>query len=479
MTKDEKPVVDANGNAIGRARSASNASFDDRASPRRSIAPLGASSPSSTLTIDVELSRKRKDRDDDLSSPGTPHSFASSFLMTPQFGPTEPPSKRRSSIIEHLALSDKDLRDVKPLIQSKNDENPLAWLKNSSDGPYDLSNYPIPPQQPITVFPVQYNWNLSEHANNGTPQGGASPAPGTNNDNNISNLDPALSSIRSGTDGNSNGDTTTADAVAALPDLRFTDETLASATDSQAGDGLEHIKIDTTASGVDVGMSQNAEASGSTSGSTTGGLLAPPDSDTPKKDQPFSRSPELRVSHKLAERKRRKEMKDLFDELRDELPADRGMKASKWEILSKAIDHIRGLKDTHQTIIREIEHLRRELDIARGGSGGAYQQTYPSYNLSAAYPPYNVTPNPARQAQTQTQATQPQSATQAQQQQPQAQAQTQTQTQPAQQNVAGSQQPAQAQQPTQQQPAAQEAQQQQAQVPQTLAAQVSATEGAQ
>ncbi|TFK55725.1 hypothetical protein OE88DRAFT_653671 [Heliocybe sulcata] len=125
-----------------------------------------------------------------------------------------------------------------------------------------------------------------------------------------------------------------------------------------------------------------------------------------KKDTtPYSRSPELRVSHKLAERKRRKEMKDLFDELRDQLPADRGMKASKWEILSKAIDFIVQLKHGHQEMAREIEMLRHEVDGMRGGmppyAGGpppmAYAQGPPpptmAHNHYAA-PPVSHPPHP-------------------------------------------------------------------------------------
>ncbi|KAH8105814.1 hypothetical protein BXZ70DRAFT_394875 [Cristinia sonorae] len=113
---------------------------------------------------------------------------------------------------------------------------------------------------------------------------------------------------------------------------------------------------------------------------------------------PYSRSPELRVSHKLAERKRRKEMKDLFDELRDQLPADRGMKASKWEILSKAIDFIVNLKQSHQDMSREIDMLRHEVESVRQGippfpAGGAPPMYHPPVGVPFHPPGPGAPPN--------------------------------------------------------------------------------------
>ncbi|RPD67134.1 hypothetical protein L226DRAFT_529526 [Lentinus tigrinus ALCF2SS1-7] len=109
---------------------------------------------------------------------------------------------------------------------------------------------------------------------------------------------------------------------------------------------------------------------------------------------PYSRSPELRVSHKLAERKRRKEMKELFDELRDQLPADRGMKASKWEILSKAIDFIVNLKQSHQDMGREIEMLRHELESYRSGMPPPFAGAPPHGVVYGHGPPVGVPPYP-------------------------------------------------------------------------------------
>lgn len=92
----------------------------------------------------------------------------------------------------------------------------------------------------------------------------------------------------------------------------------------------------------------------------------------PPGSQPYSRTPELRVSHKLAERKRRTEMKELFDQLRDLMPQERGSKASKWEILTKAIaehqrqnEHLRLLQSHYNTAASENEMLRRELQNMR------------------------------------------------------------------------------------------------------------------
>ncbi|KAJ3491668.1 hypothetical protein NLG97_g5549 [Lecanicillium saksenae] len=131
--------------------------------------------------------------------------------------------------------------------------------------------------------------------------------------------------------------------------------------------------------------------------------------------QPYSRTPELRVSHKLAERKRRTEMKELFDQLRDLMPQERGSKASKWEILTKGesatmlelrlsvntnaltaiaehqrqSDHIRILQSHYNTAVSDNEILRRELQNVKMELAQARGESHPppQSSQSQSHPP--------------------------------------------------------------------------------------------
>lgn len=85
----------------------------------------------------------------------------------------------------------------------------------------------------------------------------------------------------------------------------------------------------------------------------------------PTGNQPYSRTPELRVSHKLAERKRRTEMKELFDALRDEMPQERGSKASKWEILTKGEYSIMRIGVFHVNKVKPSMSTARRRSISR------------------------------------------------------------------------------------------------------------------
>ncbi|GMK58693.1 hypothetical protein CspeluHIS016_0601350 [Cutaneotrichosporon spelunceum] len=269
-----------------------------------------------------------------------------------------------------------------------------------------LQTMPIP-QRPVTAYPLDaaatYTWSAQQAAADATAA--AVVAAGGDKRDGLA-IDPALSAVRSSNDA-APGSTDVTMASAA-PEIRLQPETLGSVPASPA-------------------LDSNAEAAAAVAAVQA---LQAPDHGV-KKETPFSRSPELRISHKLAERKRRKEMRDLFDELREQLPADRGMKASKWEILSKAVDYIQHLKNQVTESHRLLEIATRDLAIARGQTpetstttNTTWPPTYHTFNIP--YVPHASTPAatapaaPVSQQQVQASAPQPQP-------QPQSQPQPQTQ----------------------------------------------------
>lgn len=86
-------------------------------------------------------------------------------------------------------------------------------------------------------------------------------------------------------------------------------------------------------------------------------------------------STELRRQiHIQSEQKRRAQIKDGFEELRNELPACLNKKMSKVALLHRTVQHIQHLKDTQMSILSELERLVHENEQLRKFQEGVLQK---------------------------------------------------------------------------------------------------------
>ncbi|CAO3644017.1 unnamed protein product [Mucor fragilis] len=86
-------------------------------------------------------------------------------------------------------------------------------------------------------------------------------------------------------------------------------------------------------------------------------------------------STELRRQiHIQSEQKRRAQIKDGFEELRNELPTCLNKKMSKVALLHRTVQHIQHLKDTQMSILSELERLVHENEQLRKFQEGVLQK---------------------------------------------------------------------------------------------------------
>jgi hypothetical protein len=87
---------------------------------------------------------------------------------------------------------------------------------------------------------------------------------------------------------------------------------------------------------------------------------------TPEVDEvsgtnPYARSPRLKLLHKMAERKRRSNLRNVFDELKEVLCEDEAISMSKSDIVDVAVSTIDSLHIRYEKLLREKEALCSEL----------------------------------------------------------------------------------------------------------------------